>query len=112
MNGYLVEVRRLTRRLSIVLTVLVEDLLKPVGVHRADLATISITVSLDVLNRLVDILVITGLNGSDHVLLFVKDCCSDGKAGNTRPSINFRCVLLVLCAVPSRFRHVAVVIAV
>ena len=78
MNGYLVKVRRLRRRLSIVLTVLVEDLLKPVGVHSADLATVCVTHCLDVLNRLVDILVITGLNGSDHVLLLVEDGCGNG----------------------------------
>ena len=102
----------MARRFSIVLPVLVEDLFEAVSVYGADLATVSITISLNILNRVVDILIITGLNGSDHVLLFVKDCCSDGKAGNTRPPINFRCVLLVLCAVASRFRHVAIVIAV
>ena len=102
----------MARRFSIVLPVLVEDLFEAVSVDGADLATVSITVSLNVLNRVVNILIITGLNGSDHVLFFVKDRCSDGKAGNTRPPINFRCILLVLCAVASRVRHVTVVIAV
>ena len=78
MDRNLIEVRRLTRCFSVVLTVLVEDLLEAVSVHSADLATISITVRLNVLNRLVDILVITGLNGPDHVLLLVEDRCGYG----------------------------------
>ena len=76
-NRDLIKVRCLTWRLSVVLPVLVKDLLEAVSVNGTNLATL-ITVRLNVLNRVVEILSITGLNGSDHVLFLVEDSCGDG----------------------------------
>ena len=51
MNRNFIKVRRLmARRFSIVLPVLVEDLFEAVSVDGTDLATVSITDSLNVLN--------------------------------------------------------------
>ena len=106
MNRNFIEFWRcMTGCLSVVLPVLVKDLFEAIRVNGADLATVRITMLLHVLNRFVNILIITGLNGSDHVFLLVEDSRGDGEAGNTRPRdpIDFRCVttLLVLCAVAS-----------
>ena len=108
MNRNFVQVRRHTRRLSVVLPILIEDLLEAVRVDGADLSTVCLTGTVHLLHRVVDVLVVTGLDGADHVLLLVEDRCGDGKTGNARPGypVYHWCVIawLVLGAVASRVR--------
>ena len=78
MNSNFIKVRRPTWRFTIVLPILIKDLLEAIRVDGAYIAAVSITIALNGLNRVVDILIITCLNGSDHVLILVEDSCGNG----------------------------------
>ena len=106
MNRNFVMVRRLAWRFSVVLPILIEDLLEAVRVNGADISTVRLTLTVHLLlHRIVDVLVVTGLDGADHVLLLVEDGCRDRKTGNTRSRhpIYHRCVIawLILGAIAS-----------